>query len=115
MDLSVNQGIDRSDTPVVYSRMNFDFRIYDCRGRPSTRWECGNLSRTADAVAQEPTPLPVELSVVRWCKDGHIGVEFLQYSQGDRERVTNLIEPLLQNEMSAHLAHATLTLTAVGP
>ncbi len=46
------------------------------------------------AVTQEPTPLAVEVSVVRWIKEGHFGVEFLRYRQGDRERVTDLIETL---------------------
>jgi hypothetical protein len=66
------------------------------------------------AVAQDPTPLAVEVSVVRWCKDGHIGVEFLRYSQGDRERVTNLVAALPPTEISAHPAHARTTLSAVG-
>jgi hypothetical protein len=44
------------------------------------------------AVAQEPTPLAVEVSVVRWIKNGQFGVEFLRYRQGHRERVTALVE-----------------------
>jgi hypothetical protein len=66
------------------------------------------------AVAQEPTPLAVEVSVVRWCKDGHIGVEFLRYSQGDRERVTNLVQALPPAPIATHSEHATSTLSAVG-
>jgi hypothetical protein len=66
------------------------------------------------AVAQEPTPLAVEVSVIRWSKDGHFGVEFLRYSQGDRERVTNLLAALPQTEIPAQPAYATSTLSAVG-
>jgi hypothetical protein len=66
------------------------------------------------AIAQEPTPLAVEVSVVRWCKDGHFGVEFLRYSQGDRERVTNLVAALPSTEIPAQPAYATSTLSAVG-
>jgi hypothetical protein len=66
------------------------------------------------AVAQEPTPLAVEVSVVRWCKDGHVGVEFLRYRQGDRERVTNLVQALPPTAIPAHADHATLTLSTVG-
>jgi hypothetical protein len=65
------------------------------------------------AISQEPTPLAVEVSVVRWCKDGHFGVEFLRYSQGDRERVTNLVAALPPTEISAHPDYATSTLSAV--
>jgi len=66
------------------------------------------------AVTQEPTPVAVEVSVIRWCKDGHFGVEFLRYSQGDRERVTNLLAALPPTEIPAHPAHARSTLSAVG-
>jgi hypothetical protein len=65
------------------------------------------------AISQEPTPLAVEVSVVRWCKDGHFGVEFLRYSQGDRERVTNLVAALPATEISAHPDYVTSTLSAV--
>lgn len=66
------------------------------------------------AVSQERTPLAVEVSVVRWCKDGYFGVEFLRYSQGDRERVTDLIAALPPTEVPAHLNYATSTLSVVG-
>jgi hypothetical protein len=66
------------------------------------------------AVTQERTPLAVEVSVVRWCKDGHFGVEFLRYSQGDRERVTNLLEALPPTETPARPDYATMTLSAFG-
>jgi hypothetical protein len=65
-----------------------------CRVRSNIALNAGTYLALRIAVAQEPTPLAVEVSVVRWCKDGHFGVEFLRYSQGDRERVTNLIAAL---------------------
>ena len=66
------------------------------------------------AISQERTPLIVEASVVRWYKDGHFGVEFLRYSQGDRERVTSLVAALPPTEISAHPTYATSTLSVVG-
>ena len=42
-------------------------------------------------VAQERSPLAVEVSVVCWCKDGQFGIEFLRYRQGDRDRVRQFI------------------------
>ena len=85
-----------------------------CRMRSDIALNAGTYLALQIAVAQEPTPLAVEVSVVRWCKDGHFGVEFLRYSQGDRERVTDLVEPLQpQTERSTHPDYATSTLTAV--
>lgn len=85
-----------------------------CRMRSDIALNAGTYLALQIAVAQEPTPLAVEVSVVRWCKDGHVGVEFLRYSQGDRERVTDLVEPLRpQIERSTHPDYATSTLTAV--
>ena len=60
------------------------------------------------------TPLAVEVSVARWCKDGHVGVGLLRYSQGDRERVANLVRALSPTTISTHPDHVTSTLTAVG-
>ncbi|HSL02656.1 MAG TPA: PilZ domain-containing protein [Nitrospiraceae bacterium] len=85
-----------------------------CRMRSDIALNAGTYLALQIAVAQEPTPLAVEVSVVRWCKDGNFGVEFLRYSQGDRERVTNLVAALPSTGMSTHPAHVTSTLTAVG-
>lgn len=52
-------------------------------------------------LAHEPTPLAVEVSVVRWTKGGHCGVEFLRFNQGDRERVINLLDYRPQRDPSA--------------
>lgn len=62
------------------------------------------------AVAQERAPLGVEVSVVRRCKDGQLGIEFLRYRQGDRERIRQFIEtmPSYQAPISAY-AESTLS------
>lgn len=86
-----------------------------CRMRSDIALNAGAYLALQIAISQEPTPLAVEVSVVRWCKDGHFGVEFLRYSQGDRERVTNLVLALPPTETPAHPAHATATLSAVAP
>ena len=85
-----------------------------CRMHSNIALNAGAYLALRIAVAQEPTPVAVEVSVVRWCKDGNFGVEFLRYSQGDRERVTNLVAALRPTEIPAHAAHATSTLSAVG-
>ena len=92
----------------------FDLSPTGCRMRSDIAMNAGAYLALRIAVTQEPTPVAVEVSVIRWCKDGHFGVEFLRYSQGDRERVTNLVAALPSTEMSAHPAHATSNLSAVG-
>ena len=85
-----------------------------CRMRSDIALNAGTYLALQIAVAQEPIPLAVEVSVVRWSKDGHVGVEFLRYSQGTRERVTDLVEALPQMEIHASLDYATSSLSAVG-
>ena len=85
-----------------------------CKMRSDVALSAGAYLALQIAVAHEPIPLAVEVSVVRWCKDGHFGVEFLRYSQGARERVTNLVEALPPMELRARPVHAASTLSAVG-
>ena len=85
-----------------------------CRMRSDIVMSAGAYLTLQIAVAQEPAPLAVEVSVVRWCKDGNFGVEFLRYSQGDRERVTNLVATLPSTGIPTQPAYAVSTLTAVG-
>jgi PilZ domain len=85
-----------------------------CKMRSDVALNAGAYLALQIAVTQERTPLAVEVSVVRWCKDGHFGVEFLRYSQGDRERVTNLLEALPPTETPARPDYATMTLSAFG-
>ena len=86
-----------------------------CRMRSNIALNAGTYLALRIAVAQEPTPVAVEVSVVRWCKDGNFGVEFLRYRQGDRERVTDLVLALPPTETPASPAHARATLSAVAP
>jgi hypothetical protein len=85
-----------------------------CRMRSDIALNTGAYLTLRIAVEQEPPPLAVEVSVVRWCKDGHFGVEFLRYSQGDRERVTNLVAAMPPTGRPAHSALTASSLNAVG-
>jgi hypothetical protein len=84
-----------------------------CKMRSDIALSAGAYLALQIAVAHEPIPLAVEVSVVRWCKDGHFGVEFLRYSQGDRERVTELVGVLPQPAIHTSPHHAASTLSAV--
>lgn len=80
-----------------------------CRMRSDIDLNAGAYLALEIAVAQEATPLAVEVSVVRWCKDGYLGVEFLRYSQGVRERVTDL---LTTSSQTAPLIHPDCAVAA---
>lgn len=62
-----------------------------CRMRSDIGLNAGVFLAFRIAVAQKPAPLAEEVSVVHWSKSGYLGVEFLRYSQGVRERVTDLL------------------------
>ena len=102
----------QSDT-VAGEGVLLDLSPTGCRMRSDIALNAGAYLALQIAVAQEPIPLAVEVSVVRWCKNGHFGVEFLRYSQGARERVTNLVEALPPTERHARPVHAASTLSAV--
>ncbi|MEK6755474.1 MAG: PilZ domain-containing protein, partial [Bacteroidota bacterium] len=84
-----------------------------CKMRSDVALNTGTYLALQIALAQGRTPLTVEVSVVRWSKDGHVGVEFIRYSQGDRERVTDLVGIMPPAEMPAQPDYATSTLTAI--
>lgn len=62
-----------------------------CKLRSDVRLNAGSYVALQIDLAHEPHPLGVEVSVVRWCKDGQLGIEFLRYGHGERERVTSLV------------------------
>lgn len=82
-----------------------------CRMRSDIALDAGAYLTLEIAVAQERAPLGVEVSVVRWCKDGQLGIEFLRYRQGDRERVTHFVEtmPSYQAPVAAYAEPALST------
>jgi hypothetical protein len=90
-----------------------DLSLTGCRMRSDIDLNTGAYLALQIAVAQEPTPLAVEVSVVRWSKDGYLGVEFLRYSQGVRERVTDLLTASSQPDSLVYPDFAAAALSAV--
>lgn len=87
--------------------MLLDLSPTGCRMRSEINLNAGAYLSLQIAVTEEVTPLAVEVSVVRWIKDGDMGVEFLRYSQGVRERVTDLVTTAPQTDNLADtLAHS---------
>lgn len=92
----------------------FDLSPTGCRMRSDIAMQQGTYLALQIAVPQQSVPVGVEVSVVRWSKDGHFGVEFLRYQQGDRERVTHFLEALPSHSVPIPPDHAEPTLTASG-
>jgi len=84
-----------------------------CKIRSNIKLNAGSYLALQIAVAHEPIPLAVEGSVVRWCKDGHLGIEFLRYSKGDRERVTELVGVMPPTATHTRPHHPTSTLNVL--
>ena len=97
--------------------MLLDLSPTGCRMRSEINLNAGAYLALQIAVTEEVTPLAVEVSVVRWIKDGDMGVEFLRYSHGVRERVTDLVttSPQADNlaDTPTHSAFAASTMSAI--
>jgi len=72
----------------------FDLSATGCRLQSDMTVEAGTYLALQVDLPQHRMPLAVDVSIVRWCKDGQFGVEFLRYGQGERERVTHFIEAM---------------------
>ncbi len=70
----------------------FDLSATGCRMQSKVAMRPGTYLALHIDAPEEPVPLAVEVSVVRWCRDDQFGIEFLRYRSGDRDRVTNLVE-----------------------
>jgi len=84
-----------------------------CRMRSDIDLNAGACLALRIAVAQKPTPLAVEVSVIRWSKDGYPGVKFLRYSQGAWERVTELLTASSQPDNFVYSDYAAASLSSV--
>lgn len=69
----------------------FDLSATGCRIQSTLALIPGNYLALDIEASETAPPLAVEVSIVRWCRDNQIGVEFLRYAHGDRERVSNLV------------------------
>jgi hypothetical protein len=75
--------------------------------------EAGTYLALQVDLPQHHMPLAVDVSIVRWCKDGQFGVEFLRYGRGMRERLMNLVQVHPVAAPSEIPAHAEPTFTTV--
>ncbi|GKS59147.1 hypothetical protein YTPLAS18_26740 [Nitrospira sp.] len=61
-----------------------------CQVRSSLALEPGTYVAVHISVPHHLQPVAVELSIVRWQRNGHCGLEFLRYGQGQRDRLIHL-------------------------
>jgi len=91
--------------------MLFDLSATGCRMQSNAVLTPGSYLALHIDASETASPLAVEVSIVRWHKDNRFGIEFLRYAQGDRERVTNLVEGREAPAISNHVEHEELTLS----
>jgi hypothetical protein len=70
----------------------FDLSATGCRMQSNAALTPGSYLALHIDTPDVEAPLAVEVSIVRWTKDNQLGIEFLRYAQGVRERVTDLVE-----------------------
>jgi hypothetical protein len=80
----------------------FDLSATRCRMQSNVVLIPGSYLALHFEAPEIESPLAVEVSVVRWHKYNQFGIEFLRYAQGDRERVTDLVQgcvvPFISNQ-----------------
>ena len=90
-----------------------DLSAAGCRIQSNVALTPGNYLALHIASPETEAPLTIEVSIIRWSEAGQSGIEFLRYAQGNRERVTALIEALSSHEVSAQREHTEPALTTV--
>lgn len=92
----------------------FDLSSTGCRIQSTISLAPGTYLVLSIDAPEIENPLGIEVSIVRWSKDDQVGIEFLRYAHGDRERVTSLVEHLTMAATAPqHLEEEELTLSAV--
>ena len=91
----------------------FDLSVTGCRMQSNVALTPGNYLALHIEAPETEFTLAVEVSVVRWHKDNQFGIEFLRYAQGERERITDLLEGREAPVTSTQAEHEELTLSPV--
>jgi c-di-GMP-binding flagellar brake protein YcgR len=93
----------------------FDISATGCRMQSNLALTPGSYLALHFEAPEAESSLAVEVSIVRWHKDNQFGVEFLRYAQGDRERVTDLVEGrTVAAAMATSAEQEELALASVG-
>ena len=77
-----------------------DISIAGCSLHTEAQLGEGNILRMGLRVANETAPVNVEAAIVRSIQSGRAGVEFLQFENGERERLQSFIRGLILDRWS---------------
>lgn len=90
------------DCPVAFSGDDcvgegglIDVSMGGCNFSTAAKVTSGAILKMALDVSNEVAPIIVDAAVVRYARPGNIGVEFLQWQAGERERLQQFIRGLL--------------------
>ena len=91
----------------------FDLSASGCRMQSNVTLTPGNYLALHIEIHDAESTLAVEVSIVRWHKDNQFGIEFLRYTEGDRERISGLVEGGKAPAISNHAEQEELILSTV--
>jgi len=77
-----------------------DISIAGCSFHTEAQLVEGNILRMGLQVSNETPPVNVEAAIVRSIRSGRAGVEFLQFENGERERLQHFIRGLILDRWS---------------
>jgi c-di-GMP-binding flagellar brake protein YcgR len=77
-----------------------DISMAGCTLHTDTQFAEGNIVSMDLKVANETHPVHIEAAVVRTMRSGRVGVEFLQFKNGERERLQRFIRGLILDRWS---------------
>jgi c-di-GMP-binding flagellar brake protein YcgR len=72
-----------------------DISMAGCTFHTETELTEGNILRMRLEVPDETSPVRVEAVIIRTLRAGRVGVEFVQFENGERERLQRFIRGLI--------------------
>jgi PilZ domain len=84
------------DAGTVQGRgLTVDVSMRGCTFHTESELVEGNILRMRLELPEETSPVSVEAVIIRTLRSGRVGVEFLQFENGERERLQRFIRGLL--------------------
>jgi PilZ domain len=77
-----------------------DISMAGCTFHTEAELAEGNVLRMGLELANEASPIRVEAVIIRSLRSGRVGVEFLQFENGERERLQRFIRGLMLDRWS---------------
>ena len=71
-----------------------DLSIRGCRVHSVTQVKPGTLVEMRVSVSDEEPPLQIKQAIVRWCRDGNFGLEFVDLTPDGWARLQHVVKEL---------------------